>query len=121
MDETYQFIDRIPSFTSIHDFRELYDELVADEIGAEDAPDGELFRKGYVEVNDGNMTTHIGVNSEQKITEALEALIAYLHDETHPQLYRYMTAHYYYEYIHPFYDGNGRTGRLIVGSYLSDI
>ncbi|PLT50076.1 Fic family protein, partial [Bacillus amyloliquefaciens] len=55
----------------------------------------------------------------QKITEALEALIAYLHDETHPQLYRYMTAHYYYEYIHPFYDGNGRTGRLIVGSYLS--
>lgn len=117
--KTYQFIDRIPSFTSIHDFRELYDELVADEIGAEDAPDGELFRKGYVEVNDGNMTTHIGVNSEQKITEALEALIAYLHDETHPQLYRYMTAHYYYEYIHPFYDGNGRTGRLIVGSYLS--
>ncbi|MCM3448303.1 Fic family protein [Bacillus velezensis] len=117
--KTYQFIDRIPSFTSIHDFRELYDELVADEIGAEDAPDGELFRKGYVEVNDGNMTTHIGVNSEQKITEALEALIAYLHDETHPQLYRYMTAHYYYEYIHPFYDGNGRTGRFIVGSYLS--
>ncbi|KXZ13146.1 cell filamentation protein Fic [Bacillus nakamurai] len=117
--KTYQFIDQIHSFTSVHDFRKLYDELVADEIVAEDAPDGELFRKGYVEVNDGNMTTHIGVSSEQKITEALEALIVYLHDESHPQLYRYMTAHYYYEYIHPFYDGNGRTGRLIVGSYLS--
>lgn len=117
--KTYQFIDQIHSFTSVQDFRKLYDELVADEIVAEDAPDGEFFRKGYVEVNDGNMTTHIGISSERKITEALEALIAYLHDESHPQLYRYMTAHYYYEYIHPFYDGNGRTGRLIVGSYLS--
>ncbi|MBT2574964.1 Fic family protein [Bacillus sp. ISL-51] len=112
--KTYQFIDQIHSFTSAQDFRKLYDEIVA-----EDAPDGELFRKGYAEVNDGSMTTHIGISSERKITEALEALIAYLHDESHPQLYRYMTAHYYYEYIHPFYDGNGRTGRLIVGSYLS--
>ncbi|WP_259377084.1 Fic family protein [Bacillus velezensis] len=119
--KTYQFIDRIPSFTSIHDFRELYDELVADEIGAEDAPDGELFRKGYVEVNDGNMTTHIGVNSEQKITEALEALIAYLHDETHPQLYRYMTAHYYYEYIHPFMTAMEEQDALSLGVICPDI
>lgn len=28
-------------------------------------------------------------------------------------------AHYFYEYVHPFYDGNGRTGRFIVCSYLS--
>lgn len=117
--KTYQFIDQIDSFKSVRDVRKLYDELVADEIVAEDAPDGELFRRGYVEVNDGNRTTHIGIRSERKITEALEALIDYLDDESHPQLYRYMVAHYYYEYIHPFYDGNGRTGRLIVGSYLS--
>ncbi len=117
--KTYQFIDQIDSFKSVRDFRKLYDELVADEIVAEDAPDGELFRRGYVEVNDGNRTTHIGISSEQKITKALDALIDYLDDESHPQLYRYMVAHYYYEYIHPFYDGDGRTGRLIVGSYLS--
>ena len=46
-------------------------------------------------------------------------LIHYLAHDDAPELYRYMVAHYFYEYIHPFYDGNGRTGRLLLGSYLS--
>ncbi|MGG2114032.1 Fic family protein [Lysinibacillus pakistanensis] len=117
--KTYKHIDKIEPFRNIQDFRKLYDDLVADEIKEEDTPDGKLFRKGYVEVNDGISTTHIGVSSEEKIIECLSNLIKFLDDENHPELYRYMVAHYFYEYIHPFYDGNGRTGRLIVGSYLS--
>ncbi|CAH1201581.1 hypothetical protein PAECIP111893_01662 [Paenibacillus plantiphilus] len=117
--KTYRYIDQIGSFENVQDFRGLYDNLVADEIKSEDNPDGELFRSGHVEINNGHVTTHIGVSSEKKIIEALAALVNYLQNESHPPLYRYMVAHYYYEYIHPFYDGNGRTGRLIVGSYLS--
>ncbi|ADC49319.1 Fic protein family with putative regulatory function [Alkalihalophilus pseudofirmus OF4] len=117
--KTYFFISKIKPFKDITDFRKLYDQLVSDEINQEDEPDGELFRKGYVEVNDGTSTTHIGLESETKIIEALHSLIRFLDNENHLELYRYMVAHYYYEYIHPFYDGNGRTGRLLVCSYLS--
>lgn len=117
--KTYRYIDQIPIFDSIQDFRTLYDVLVSDEIIEENTPDGNLFRKGYVGVSDGLKTTHIGISSEQGIVEALGYLINFLQNGSHPPLYRYLVAHYYYEYIHPFYDGNGRTGRLIVGSYLS--
>ncbi|MGG0823535.1 Fic family protein [Paenibacillus turicensis] len=117
--KTYRYIDQINSFENVEDFRKLYDALVSDEINEEGTPDGKLFRANYVEINDGLKTTHIGLSNEQKIIEGLGALINYLNNSAHPPLYRYLVAHYYYEYIHPFYDGNGRTGRLIVGSYIS--
>src|SRR5690606_30940082 len=92
--KTYLFIDKIEPFKKILDFRKLYDDLVSDEIDKEDEPDGELFRKGYVEITDGANTTHIGVNSEIKIIESLNALISFLDDEQHSELYRYMVGHY---------------------------
>lgn len=117
--KTYLHIDQIQPIHKPEDFRHLYDELVADEIAERNALDGRLFRKEGVEITDGARITHIGVHSEEKIEEALTALIRFLESDEHPELYRYLTAHYYYEYIHPFYDGNGRTGRLLVGSYLA--
>ena len=119
MMKTYKHIEDIGPFHSLIDFRNLYDELVADEISKQDIPDGRYFRKGDVSITDGSKITHIGLPTEDKITEALFKLMQFLQDEAHPELFRYLIAHYYYEYIHPFYDGNGRTGRLLVGSYLA--
>ncbi|WP_236058827.1 Fic family protein [Planococcus glaciei] len=119
MMKTYQFIDQLKPFTSIQDFRVLYDQLVADEVSKKKEPDGEYFRKTGVTITDGSKITHRGVEPEAKIIEKLTDLVHFLQSEAVPDLYKYFIAHYYYEYIHPFYDGNGRTGRLLVGSYVA--
>lgn len=119
MMKTYQYIDQLEPFTKIQDFRRLYDTLVADEVAKKKEPDGEYFRKTGVSITDGSKITHRGVEPEAKIISNLTDLIHFLQAETIPDLYKYFIAHYYYEYIHPFYDGNGRTGRLFVGSYIA--
>lgn len=47
--------------------------------------------------------------------EALDALEKYLHsDDIYPPLLRLALVHYQFEAIHPFVDGNGRIGRLLL-------
>ncbi len=50
------------------------------------------------------------------LEECLHELEAYLHDETieDPFLVQLALAHYQFETIHPFRDGNGRVGRLLI-------
>lgn len=65
-------------------------------------------------------TIYTPPQGEQVIRDLLRNLEHYLHDEqldTDP-LIRMAVAHYQFEAIHPFYDGNGRTGRLMNILYL---
>jgi len=57
----------------------------------------------------------------QQMNEALERFEVYLHEETKiPPLIRLALIHYQFEAIHPFRDGNGRIGRLLLALLLCD-
>ena len=45
-------------------------------------------------------------------------MLTFVNEARVPLLLKVAIGHYYFEYIHPFYDGNGRLGRFISSIYL---
>ena len=103
---------------SIKNFRDIYDKLVLTEIEEKDKPDGELFRKDVVYVKAGDKKFHQGDPSELTIVENLNKLIEFMNLSDISFIIKSIITHYYFEYIHPFYDGNGRMGRFLMSMYL---
>ncbi|MBC1964538.1 Fic family protein [Listeria welshimeri] len=114
----YGYVSDETEITNILQFREIYDELVSDEVDDECKLDGEIFRKSFVGVQKNGAFVHKGVEPEARIIDYLNRLINFIQNNSMPDLFKYMVAHYYFEYIHPFYDGNGRTGRYLVCSWI---
>lgn len=57
--------------------------------------------------------------SPEQVPELMSALEQFVHDESElDPLVRMALVHHQFESIHPFYDGNGRTGRIINILYL---
>lgn len=104
------------------DIRSIYDLVTAGEISEDNAPDGAIFRTGGVDITaNGVRVIHQGLEPESKIIEALEQILSITNNKSIPALYRAISAHYLFEYAHPFYDGNGRTGRYLLSLYLSKV
>lgn len=109
----------ITKIESLSDFRTIYDNIFLDEMPEKDRPDGELFRKGLAFVGSGDKNVHQGDVSEEMINADLTKLIVFMNSESVPSVIKAIITHYFFEYIHPFYDGNGRMGRFLLSSYLS--
>lgn len=107
------------SLESVDQIRTIYDHLVKQEIKADDELDGQLFRKQPVDVvTSTDKIIHRGVYPESSISNYLKNMIIYLNEYPSPMLYKIAVSHYLFGYIHPFYDGNGRTSRYISSMYL---
>lgn len=109
------------SITTCMDIRNIYNDLVLTEVSLQDkdnSPDGVYFRQNGVNVYNEHMKCiHRGLLPEFKIISYMDQCLAVLNDPKTPPLIGIAFFHYMFGYIHPFYDGNGRTSRFI-SSYL---
>lgn len=108
---------------SLEDLRASYDFLLENEIDQKNQPDGNLFRKNPVYIQKKDTATgeivHQGLMGEDQISDCLQNLLHFRRSYPLPSLLKIMIHHYYFEYIHPFYDGNGRIGRFLCSQFLA--
>lgn len=90
----------------------IEDLLVAHRIMTKDLiKESGVFRSGNAGVYDGEKLIHAGTPSSY-IPEVMENLFTWLKESSLHPLIKACLFHYEFEFIHPFFDGNGRTGRL---------
>lgn len=119
VDKYFKLIsNEIIPLNNCEDIRTIYDALVLPEIEKENLPNGILFRKEPVQVVSATQKEkHRGIMPESKIIESLDLCLDFLKNDDIDSLIKISAFHYLFGYIHPFYDGNGRTSRFI-SSYL---
>lgn len=119
VDKYFKLIsNEIIPLNNCEDIWTIYDALVLPEIEKENLPDGILFRKEPVQVVSATpKEKHRGIMPESKIIESLDLCLDFLKSDDIDSLIKISAFHYLFGYIHPFYDGNGRTSRFI-SSYL---
>lgn len=118
MEKNFKDTQHIDSLSS---FRKIYDEMFEDfEKSGNYKLDGKYFRKDTVKVINGlGKTIHIGINGEEAIEKNMENLIQFMNKKDISFLVKASISHFFFEYIHPFYDGNGRFGRYLLSVYLA--
>ena len=118
MENNFEDTQHIDSLSS---FRKIYDEMFEDfEKSGNYKLDGKYFRKDIVKVINGlGNIIHIGVNGEEAVEKNIESLIEFMNRKDIPFLVKASIVHFFFEYIHPFYDGNGRFGRYLLSLYLA--
>jgi Fic family protein len=128
--EAYNYVDAIRegfdrlaagdqlSVTMICD---LHETLLSDVRGVEEHPGQLRDVPVYIGSPDGSAATARFIPANPDTVELLlEQLVSYMNRGSYPSLIDVAITHYQFETIHPFRDGNGRLGRLLMMLQLYD-
>lgn len=77
--------------------------------------DGKPYRSGMVEIGSASRTVHTPATPE-RLPDLMEQWFRFR--EQDQSLIGSFVAHFYFVYVHPFCDGNGRTARIVNASSL---
>lgn len=104
---------------SLRLIREMHAVLMRSGRGANQAP-GE-FRRSQVWIGGRSPARAVFVPPPpDQLQQCLRDFEAFLHDDSLPPLLKAALAHAQFETIHPFMDGNGRIGRLLITLQLCE-
>ncbi len=104
----------------LNDIKSIYDDLLDGEIPKKDLPDGKLFRNGKETwIGTSDQIVHRPPKTESDIEIALTPMIDFMNRDDVDPILKSIVTHFMFENTHPFYDGNGRTGRYLLSSYIS--
>jgi Fic family protein len=109
-------LERLASLPlSLRLIREIHGELLHGVRGAERSPGEFRTSQNWIGVANSPITRATFVPPPvPEMRGALGDLERFLHDESLPALVHSALAHAQFETIHPFMDGNGRVGRLLI-------
>lgn len=100
----------------INNIRYLW-EIVTNDVCENAHLSGKLFRSGMVYVGSHTEIIHTPARPE-RIKNDMENLFLFLEKKEYNIWLRTAIFHFYFAYIHPFCDGNGRMARILTQSYL---
>jgi Fic family protein len=117
LNDAIRDLDKIPLSTRL--IRSTHKTLLAGVRGQEKSPG--VFRKSQNWIGGATVKDAVFIPpAHEYVNPLMGDLENFLHNEriNVPELIKIGIAHYQFETIHPFLDGNGRIGRLIIPLYL---